>query len=96
VQALLFAYGTNFYVSDGTGSSWNAPYKNILEISVSYEIYLWGTSRGTRCDSLYFTNILVEADGTVSLDYEDHASYMKSFNEDYYVVTPITLESLNS
>ncbi len=89
-------YGTYFYVSDGTGSSWNAPYENLLKIDVIYEVFMWGSSRGTRHDCLYFTNILVHADGTVSLTYEDNTSYIKSFNEDYYDVTPITLELLKA
>lgn len=84
-------HGTYFYVSNGTGSSWNAPYENILKIDVVYEIYMWGTSHGTRHDCLYFTNISVNYDGTISLTYEDHDSYIKSFDEDYYDITPITL-----
>lgn len=83
-------HGTYFYISDGTGSSWNAPYKNILKIDVVYEIYLWGTSHGTRHDSLYFTNILVNADGTISLTYEDYNHSIKSFNEDYYDMTELS------
>ena len=85
-------YGTYFYVSKGSNSNLNAPYNNILKIEVSYEMYLWGTSHGIRHDCLYFTNILVNADGTVSLTYEDNTNYIKSFNEDYYNATPITLD----
>lgn len=83
--------GTYFCVSNGSGYSWNRPCENIIEIVISYDYSVLGVDMGRTTTSLYFTDIIIDSTGAVSLSYEDGAESIEFIDKDCYDITPITI-----
>ena len=81
---------TLFYVSDGTGFGWSAPYENFLEITVTYTWYYAGSYYDKEA-CLYFTDILIDTNGIISLSYEQKKSTIEIVDYTYYDNTPIII-----
>ena len=63
--------GTFLYISKGSSTF---GYKNVLRISVTYDMYMHGSYVRTDTVHLDFANIVINTSGTVFLSYEDGSS----------------------
>ena len=63
--------GTYFYVSNGSGYSWNRPYENFIEIIISYDHYVYDVPMGNTTTTLCFTDVIFDSSGIVFLSYEE-------------------------
>lgn len=83
--------GTYFYVSNNSDSNLNRPYKNFIEIVISYDYYVLGVDMGRTTASLYFTDVIIDSTGNITLSYEDGVESIGIIHKDYYDMTPIAI-----
>ena len=79
--------GTFLYISEEDS---NFGYKNVLRVSVSYDMYMHGSYVRTNTSYLDFANVLIDSTGAVALDYDTGTEL--SLNGDEYTIIKINCD----